>query len=499
MNILIVAFIILLLVVIIVQIGKLTELSAKIKGEEEVQYSVNKSNGILSVVFLVVFLGLSIWSSLHYKNWFLGFGPNEAASEHGTSLDFMFKLTLFFTGVVFFITQILLFWFAYRYSGKRNSKAVFQPHDTKLELIWTAIPAVVMALLVMGGLDAWNEVMADVAADDEYMEIEATGMQFAWLLRYPGPDGKLGTRDFKTISSSNPLGQVWSDEKNLDDMHPTEIVLPKGKKVRVRITSRDVLHNFYLPQFRVKMDAVPGMPTYFVFTPTKTTEEYRRELSRYPEYNRPVDRKDPTGPKIWEVFDYELACAELCGNAHFSMRKTVRIVEEPEYLKWLATQQSYYLNSIRNTDEDQFKGNVLDVEIGQRKVEFDAALQSAISAAKPEEKIIRLKHINFETGSATLTSDSKYELDNVIAALQQYPQMTIELAGHTDNVGDPKANLTLSQARAGSVLNYLTEKGSIDKARLRAVGYGQGRPIDTNDTEDGRAKNRRTEFQILTQ
>ena len=96
---------------------------------------------------------------------------------------------------------------------------------------------------------------------EEFIEIEACGTQFNWLLRYPGEDGKLGTRDFKMINGVNPLGQDWNDPKNIDDIHPNEIVLPVNKKVRVRITARDVLHNFYLPHFRVKMDAVPGMPT----------------------------------------------------------------------------------------------------------------------------------------------------------------------------------------------------------------------------------------------
>ena len=144
------------------------------------------------------------------------------------------------------------------------------PHDNKLEVIWTAVPAVVMCFLVIRGLVAWNEVMADVSEGEEHIEIEATGQQYLWHLRYPGADGKLGTRNFRLIKSGeNPLGQDWMDDKNLDDIMPSEIVLPVGKKVRVRITAMDVLHSFDLPHFRVKMDAVPGMPTYFVFTPTK--------------------------------------------------------------------------------------------------------------------------------------------------------------------------------------------------------------------------------------
>lgn len=359
---LIIVFVLILIGIIIFQIGKVTELAGRIRGEEDAQYDSNRVNGILSVVFMVVFLGLTFYSSYAYKNYFLGYGPHQAASAHGGALDDMFNVTLIATGFVFVITQILLFYFAWVYRGRRGKKATFLPHDNKLEIIWTAVPAVVMTFLVIGGLDAWNDVMADVDPDEEYTEIEATGYQFGWIIRYPGADGKIGTKNYKMITGINPIGQDWNDTKNLDDFHASEIVLPVNKKVRVRITSRDVLHNFYLPHFRVKMDAVPGMPTYFVFTPTKTTEEYRQELKKYDEYNVPSDPEDPESPMLWESFNYELACAELCGKGHYSMRREVRIVSDQEYEQWLSKQQSWYLSNIRNTDEDPYAGQTLDIE-----------------------------------------------------------------------------------------------------------------------------------------
>lgn len=353
---------VILIGIIVVQIGKVTELAGKIRGEEEAQERTNRTQAGYSMIFMVVFLVASAVSAVYYKDSMLWYGPNESASVHGGSIDYIFNVTLFFTGIVFFITQILLFYFAYKYRARRGSKAEYISHNNRLEVIWTAIPAVVMTFLVVGGLDAWNDVMADVQEGEDYIEIEATGYQFAWHLRYPGPDGKLGTRDYKMISATNPLGQVWSDEKNFDDFHPSEIVLPVGKKVRVRITSRDVLHNFYLPHFRVKMDAVPGMPTYFVFTPKTTTEEYRAKLSvldeegqpQYPEWHMPFDPEDPEGPAKFEEFNYELACAELCGKGHYSMRRTVRIVSEAEYKNWLSEQQSFYESTIKGTDDDPF-------------------------------------------------------------------------------------------------------------------------------------------------
>ncbi len=369
MTALIIILCITLLIIVAVQIGKISELAQKIRGEEEVEQEANNRSAYAMLLFLVAFMVFCIVTALYYRNYMLGYGPHESASEHGGRIDSIFNITLVITGIVFVITHIALFWFAYKYRAKKGNKVLYIPHDNKLEVIWTIIPAVVMTILVVGGLDAWNDIMADVREDEDYMEIEATGYQFAWDIRYPGADGVLGARNYKLITATNPIGQDWEDVKNLDDIKPDEIVLPVGKKVRVRITSRDVLHNFYLPHFRVKMDAVPGMPTYFVFTPTKTTAEYRAELKNYPEYQVPALAEEPNGPKLWEAFNYELACAELCGSSHFSMRKIVRIVTQDEYDAWIKTQNSFYLTAIRNTADDPFSGKALPIEMEEIKNE----------------------------------------------------------------------------------------------------------------------------------
>ena len=495
-----------LLAIIVVQIGKVTELATKIRGEEEVQLAVNQRHGNYSMIFVVLFLLATVISAWYYKDTMLWYGPHQPASEHGSSLDSLFNITLFFTGIVFVITHILLFYFAWKYKGERNRKATFMPHDNKLEIVWTVIPAVVMTFLVISGLDAWNTVMADIDPDEDYIEIEATGYQFAWHIRYPGADGKLGARNYELISATNPVGQDWTDVKNVDDLHPGEIVLPLDKKVRVRIIGRDVLHNFYLPHFRVKMDAVPGMPTYFVFTPKITTEEYRRQLGaldldgnpKHPEWHEPIDPGDPESPKKYESFNYELACAELCGTGHYSMRRIVRIVPEAEYEAWLKEQQPYYLSSIRNTANDPWTDVLFDAEIEARTAEFNERLEGALSAEAAAEKTLNLEHVHFGAGGAKLTELSRYQLDNLADALGKYPQVAIEISGHTDNTGEPEGNLALSQERAKAVQDYLMGKG-IAESRLRTVGYGQTRPVASNDTEDGRAQNRRIEFRITAQ
>jgi len=494
-----------LIAVIVVQIGRVSELSAKIRGEKEAEQKANEGTARLMMPFLITFLVLCCASAYYFKNWMLGFGPQQSASEHGVSIDSIFWTTTVITGIVFFATQILLFWFAYKYQQKEGRVGEFISHDNKLEVIWTAIPAVVMTFLVVGGLDAWNEITADVpveavsslraTGENEFIEIEGTGYQFAWHLRYPGEDGKLGTKNYRKINGVNPLGQDWMDDKNLDDFHPSEIYLPVGKPVRVRITARDVLHNFYLPHFRVKMDAVPGLPTYFVFTPTTTTEDFRKGLKEYPEYNVP----DPEDPEkmLWETFDFELACAELCGSGHYSMRRLVRIVTDEEYEEWLSNQSSYYFSSIRNTDDDPRKGELLPIELRQRSLDFRDKVETALALPDSLERIIRFDYVTFATGSANLTAETTYELGFLVDALKKRPSMTIEVAGHTDNTGDADANMTLSDARAKQVFNYLTNNG-ISAERMQSAGYGQTKPIADNATEEGRKENRRTEFKILT-
>ena len=484
-----------LIVVIAIQIGKVTELAAKIRGEEEMQEIVNGRQGLYMVIFMIAFLVLTAYTGAVYKNYYLGFGPMQAASAHGGKIDSMFNITLVICGIVFVVTQILLFYYAWKYSGRRNGKAKFISHDNKLEAIWTIIPAIVMAFLVVRGLDAWNEIMADIQPGEDYMEIEATGFQFGWALRYPGPDGVLGPKNYKLINGANPLGQDWTDERNVDDFHADELVLPKGKKIRVRITSKDVLHNFYLPHFRVKMDAIPGIPTYFVFEPQKTNEEFREQLRNYPEYQVPSDPKDPNSKPKWEVFDYELACAELCGNSHFAMRKTVRIVEPEAYEMWAMQQKSYYLSNIRFKDEDPNKDKLFSSEIEARKEEFIEALDTALITAK---KTVQFSYVTFATGSEKLTGVSRYELDNLVAAMKEKSGLKVQLAGHTDDTGEDAQNLTLSQKRANAVLKYLQSKG-IDASRLSAKGFGEAQPVVANDSDENRAKNRRTEFRIVGQ
>ena len=249
----------------------------------------NNVNAILFIVFTVVGLVLLIWYSVaEFDRYDL-----PLASVHGAETDQLFWVTMWITGGVFIVTNILLFYFSYRYRHKKDRKAVYFPHNNKLEIIWTVLPAIVLTVLIGKGLVVWGDIFSEAPDDAEVIEL--MGFQFAWEARYSGKDNGFGEYDYKKIDGSNVFGIDLEDENSYDDFSPLEIHIPKGRTVLLKIRARDVLHSVYMPHFRVKMDAVPGMHTQFKFIATKTTEEMRVELNN-PDFN------------------YELACAEICGR-----------------------------------------------------------------------------------------------------------------------------------------------------------------------------------------
>ena len=493
MKTLIVLFCIALLLLIVLQIAKVRDLAKVLRGSEEIDARNTNMTGVYLLAFVGVFLVAASVSALYYKNWMLGYGPHGSASEHGVRIDSMMAWTLAVTYSVFILTHILLFYYAYRYRQQKGRKAQYISHNNTLEIVWTGIPAIVMTFLVIGGLDAWNDIMGDVDASEDILEIEATGYQFAWQMRYPGADGLIGKKDFRLITGANTLGQDWTDYKNIDDFHTNDVVLPVGQKVRVRITAMDVLHDFYLPQFRVKMDAVPGLPTYFVFTPTKTTREWRKELSEYEEYQLPDPNED--GKMLWETANFELACAELCGIGHWSMARKVIILEEDEYEAWEAEQTSFYMANIRDTDNDPNADVLFPAEIDARRAEFMTTATSALDTETDDDNTLVLEYVTFETGSAKLTELSRYQLDDAVTFLSKNADVTSTLRGHTDSTGDDQANMVLSEQRARAVRDYLVQNG-VDASRLDYTGYGETEPTADNGTEEGRQANRRTELYI---
>ncbi|MBD2699674.1 cytochrome c oxidase subunit II [Spirosoma sp. BT702] len=276
----------------------------------------NRINGALFMIFLVLSIIGFVWSFLYAKQFFLP----EASTPHGRRTDFLFWLSMGIITVAFVITNALLFIFAWLYQYKEGRKAAYYPENHKLELIWTVIPAVVMAVMVFTGWRAWRDIMSEAPADAQVFEI--VGKQFNWIVRYPGVDNnKLGAFNYKLIDSNNETGIDYTDEASFDDYVSTsELHIPVGRPVLLKIRARDVLHSVFIPHLRVKMDAVPGMPTRFWFTADKTTDEMRNITG------------NPN-------FGYEIACTEVCGQGHFSMRIRLIIEDEASYQAWCKEQK----------------------------------------------------------------------------------------------------------------------------------------------------------------
>lgn len=276
----------------------------------------NRINGILFIVFFVGGLIAAVWSFLHARQYFLP----EAASPHGRHTDFLFWLSMSVITIAFVVTNALLFIFAWRYQYREGHKASYYPENHKLELIWTVIPAVVMALLVFTGWRAWRDIMAEAPENAQVFEI--VGKQFNWIARYPGVDNnKLGSFNYKLIDNNNDTGIDYTDEASFDDFTSTsELHIPVNKPILLKIRARDVLHSVFIPHLRVKMDAVPGMPTRFQFTADKTTDEMRNITG------------NPN-------FGYEIACTEVCGQGHFSMRIRLIVEDEAAWQAWCREQK----------------------------------------------------------------------------------------------------------------------------------------------------------------
>lgn len=307
---------------IIFLLFRIMKLAGAIKGRKEEtnpEDQLNKSsrtNAVLLLLFMVAGLFVIIWFSIaKFSEYNL-----PVASEHGVKTDSMFWVTTALTGAVFIITNVLLFFFAFKYRYKKENKAMFFPDNSKLEILWTLAPALVLTTLVISGLKTWNGVMSKAPEHAELVEI--MGYQFAWKSRYPGNDKALGPRNYQLTTAVNEFGMDLGDQASFDDFIPREIHLPVDRPVLFRIIARDVLHSVFAPHFRLKMDAVPGMPTQFWFVPTKTTVQMREELGN-PDFN------------------YEIACAEVCGRGHFSMRMIVVVEEEEAYQAWHAAQEPW--------------------------------------------------------------------------------------------------------------------------------------------------------------
>ena len=256
----------------------------------------------VAIALLLVGLGTVLFHLLS-PWWF-----TPIASNWGL-IDTTVIITFWVTGVVFIAVVLFTAWCAYRYRYREGNRAEYEPENTKLEWQLTIATSIGVIVMLAPGLWAWNDF---VNVPEEAAEMEVVARQWDWRYRFPGKDGILGKTDFRLINDDNPFGVDPKDPNGQDDVliDDPEVHLPLGKPVKVLLRSIDVLHDFYVPQFRAKMDMVPGSITYFWFTPTRTGT-------------------------------FDVLCFELCGVGHHNMRGNVVVEKDSDFQAWLAEQPTF--------------------------------------------------------------------------------------------------------------------------------------------------------------
>ncbi|MCH7711074.1 MAG: cytochrome c oxidase subunit II [Proteobacteria bacterium] len=256
------------------------------------------------VVFALILVAAGTIAFHLFSPWW----STEIASNWGY-IDMTIDITFWVTGVVFIFVMLFMAYCVWRYRYKAGKRAAYEPENTKMELWLTGLTTVGVVVMLTPGLFVWNDF---VTVPEGAAEFEVVGQQWQWSYRFPGKDGVLGTSDVRKISDENPFGLNPDDPNGQDDVlvEDDELHLPLDQPVKVLLRSIDVLHDFYVPQFRAKMDLVPGQVTYFWFTPTRTGT-------------------------------FDILCFELCGVGHHTMRGKVVVEEESAFKAWLETQPTF--------------------------------------------------------------------------------------------------------------------------------------------------------------
>lgn len=339
-------FIILVLVGIAVwqltKIFDLTQIGGSSDNDEIANDKDNSVNGYLMFAFVGFIYVFTIYSLYAWGDLVLG----TPGSEHGKDVDNLMAISMALIFFVQTITQFLLHYFAFKYRGKEGQKALYFADNNKLEAIWTIIPVIVLAGLIMYGLYTWNDIMfVDKEDEQDAIVIELYAKQFGWEARYAGDDKTLGKANVRLIEGINTLGVDLADPAAQDDKVVTELHIPKGKRVIFKMRSQDVLHSAYMPHFRAQMNCVPGMITQFSFIPTVTTADMRNDEAIVAKVDKINKIRTKNSKKIVAeggvaldpyTFDYLLLCNKICGASHYNMQMKIVVDTPADFKAWLA-------------------------------------------------------------------------------------------------------------------------------------------------------------------
>ena len=323
--------------------------NAQVANDKDNKLNAYLMLGFLVFIYVITIVCFVLWGDLPLMS--------NSASEHGPGLDNLMIISMVIIFIVQTITQFLLHYFAYKYKGEKGRKALFYADNDRLEFIWTIIPVIVLAGLIIYGLFTWSDIM-NIEQDDDTIVVELYAQQFNWKARYAGEDNVLGDANVRLINldNANILGLDEADPNAQDDIITTELHLPVGKKVLFKMRSQDVLHSAYMPHFRAQMNCVPGMITQFGFTPNVTTAE----MSQNPAMAEQVaniniirvakrEKLVAEGAEALDRYelDYLLLCNKICGKSHYNMQMKIIVETQEEYDAWMK-EQKIFKNSLIN-------------------------------------------------------------------------------------------------------------------------------------------------------
>ena len=256
----------------------------------------------VAIVLLVIVVG-SVIFTIFSPWWFM-----DIASNWG-NIDVTVQITFWVCGVVFVAVGLFMAYSVWKFRHREGARADYEPENPRLELWLTVVTAIGVVAMLAPGLIVWDEY---VNVPEDSQEFEVLAKQWQWAFRFPGEDGKFGTVDVKNVSLNNPFGMNPNDPRGEDDVlvNTNTVHLPINQPYKALLRSNDVLHDFFVPEFRAKMDSVPGMITYFWFEPTREGK-------------------------------FEILCAELCGQGHYTMRGWVEVDTQEDFDAWLAGQPTW--------------------------------------------------------------------------------------------------------------------------------------------------------------
>lgn len=349
MTVFLIIIVVALFAITVWQLTKIFELSRNTNSIDSTQIASDKDNRMQGNLMLA--FGIAFYLFMLYNFWsFSDRALPAASSEHGEEYDNLLLISMAVIMFVQVITQGLLHYFAFKYKGEKGKKALFFADNDKLEFVWTIIPVIVLAGLIIYGLFTWSDIM-DIDEEDNPLVIELYAQQFNWTARYAGADNVLGKANVRFIEGSNTLGVDVSDQYAFDDVVTGELHLPVDRPVLFKMRSQDVLHSAYFPHFRAQMNVVPGMITQFSFTPTVTTDEIREteymrdKIARIQEIRREENaRRVAAGEEElanYDQFDYYLLCNKICGVAHYNMQMKVVVESQEDFNAWIAEQKRF--------------------------------------------------------------------------------------------------------------------------------------------------------------